>query len=134
MKRLMGLLLPGSLLLLPSCFGLFDSGTDSIVGDYETGWIDARRSRAIYRGVAEQVPAYVFAVGHNQHYIVAKQHPLMLTSELVEVVDCTRTAYYILDIARNRQPGGRPGISGPLTAAATPAAATARAPGTGATR
>ncbi|OWP62588.1 hypothetical protein CDA63_13175 [Hymenobacter amundsenii] len=113
--HLLNRLLPVTLLLLTGCFGLFDSSTDTITGEYATSWIDARRSRAVYRDIAEQIPAYVFAIGHNERYIIAKQHPLALTGELVEVVDCTRTAYYILDIVRNRQPTGQ-GVSGPLTA------------------
>lgn len=113
--RFPAFLLIGGALLLSSCFGLFDNGTDPIIGEYEASWIDRRDSRAIY-SLEEQIPAYVFAVGHNDHYIVAKQHPIQLSGEGVEEVDCTRTSYYILDIARNRR-RARTGITGPLSAA-----------------
>lgn len=83
--------------LFTSCFGLFDSGTDVVVDDYEVIWIDLHESRALYKG-EELIPAYVFAVGHNDNYIFAKQHPLTNSSEKI---DKKITNYYIIERTKN---------------------------------
>jgi hypothetical protein len=85
--------------LLTGCFGLFDSGTDTIVDDYEVTWIDLHQERALYKG-EELVPAYVFAAGHNSKYIFAKQHPL-LPENSKEIIDTSITNYYIIQQTKN---------------------------------
>ncbi|PJJ83429.1 hypothetical protein [Mucilaginibacter auburnensis] len=82
------------------CFGLFDSGSDHIVGDYYTGWIDLHHTRNIYLShkdsvSVEVVPAYIFAVGHNGQFIFAKQHPLTGTFPN-ENIDTSITNHYII--------------------------------------
>src|SRR6218665_1143138 len=63
-------------MLVTSCFSLYDYGSDVIVDDYETLWIDLYESRALKKGEI-LVPAYVFAVGYDSKYIYSKQHPLV---------------------------------------------------------
>lgn len=97
--------------LLTGCFGLFDSGTDTIVEDYDITWIDLHSSRALYKG-EQLVPAYVFAAGHNSKYVFAKQHPL-LPEKSAEVIDTSITSYYIIQQTKN--PFQNKPVYGPLT-------------------
>lgn len=46
------------------------------------------------------VEGYVYAVGHNDSFIIAKQHS----------GNDTATYYYIIDIKRNEKPGLRKGV------------------------
>ena len=68
--------------LLSGCFGFWDSGSDRITGRYIVLWIDLIENRGISKETdinssssIQIVPEYVFAVGHNDEYIIAKQHP-----------------------------------------------------------
>lgn len=99
-----------SSLLLSSCFGLFDSGTDNVVDDYDVIWIDLHENRSLCKR-EELVPAYVFAVGHNDKFIFAKQHPLIPKSE--EIIDNAVTNYYLIERTENEFQD-KP-IYGPLT-------------------
>ena len=85
-------------IILTSCFGLFDSGTDNIVDDYEVTWIDTHETRSLNKGEG-LVPPYVFAVGHNSKYIYTKQHPLLPNSK--EKIDRKITHYYIIERTKN---------------------------------
>lgn len=77
---------------------LFDSGSDTIVDDYEVIWIDVYENRALNKQ-EELVPAYVFAAGHNSKYIYAKQHPLLPGS--AEIIDKKITNYYLIERTKN---------------------------------
>ena len=64
------------------CFGLFDSSSDDITGRYQVTWIDIQEQQFICIYLDDYsssslmlVPEYVFAVGHNDNFIIAKQHP-----------------------------------------------------------
>jgi hypothetical protein len=87
-----------SVFIFTSCFGLFDSGTYKVVDDYEVTWIDLVEQRALYKH-EELAAAYVFAVGHNEKYIFAKQHPLLTNS--TEKIDKSITNYYIIERTKN---------------------------------
>jgi len=87
------------------CFGLFDSSADTIIGRYNVGWIDVISSRSIDMadkdgdyGGSEIIPAYVYAVGNNKRFIVAKQHPLI--NRLKGKVDIKTTNYFIIDLTK----------------------------------
>jgi|HubBroStandDraft_3_1064219.scaffolds.fasta_scaffold323569_1 hypothetical protein len=89
---------------LTCCFGLFDSGKKRIIGKYIVIWIDLPQNQSLSEefetnssGSADIVFPYVFAVGHNDHYIIAKQHPTN-GFEGGYKMDTTVTNYYILDI------------------------------------
>lgn len=77
---------------LKSC-GLFDSGSDTIIDDYEVTWIDLHEQRALYKG-EQLVPPYVFEAGHDEKYIFAKQHPLIETDD---IIDLKTTNFYIIE-------------------------------------
>lgn len=103
MKKLLVLL---SFFLLVSCFGLIDSNSERVIGNYIVVWIDLPANQSLSEefergssGSSEIVPDYVFAVGHNEDYIIAKQHPTN-GSEGGFVVDTTVTNYYIVDMNR----------------------------------
>lgn len=101
-----------------SCFGLFDSSADTIIGRYNVCWIDIPSSRSISiankdggYGGAVIIPEYVYAVGHNKKFIIAKQHPVM--DEAVGKVDVKKTNYFIIDLHEENYYKQR-GIYGPL--------------------
>lgn len=68
---------------LTGCFGLFDSGSDKIADNYYVLWIDLQENQGICEEIEGTqrgsyillVPEYVFEVGHDDNYIIAKQHP-----------------------------------------------------------
>ena len=84
---------------LTGCFGLFDSGSDTVVDDYKVIWIDLHENRSLIKG-EELVPAYVFAVGHNRQFIYAKQHPLLPNSP--EKIDRRIINYYIIERTKSQ--------------------------------
>ena len=96
-------------LLLISCF--FDSRFETIKGEYEVGWIDVKESRAIYKQERLIAP-YIFALGHNSRYIIAKQHPS--TGHPSNSIDIHTTNYFVVDMSKNPYPG-QEGIYGPMT-------------------
>ncbi len=81
-------------IVLTSCFGLYDYGSDAIVDDYETLWIDIFESRSLRKGET-LVPAYVFAVGYDAKYIYSKQHPFEENS--TEKINRKIINYYIIE-------------------------------------
>jgi hypothetical protein len=90
--------------LLTGCFGLFDSGTKQITGKYILVWIDLQRNQGIGEEIEGSpgssiglVTEYVFAVGHNDDYIIAKQHPTSGFENGFEI-DTTITNYYLIDM------------------------------------
>jgi hypothetical protein len=102
--------------LLTGCFGLFDSGIKRITGKYIVVWIDLPRNQGIAEEIEENsgssiglVPEYVFAVGHNENYIIAKQHP---TSGFDNgfTIDMTITNYFIVDMKAQKNK-----VIGPMT-------------------
>ena len=82
------------ILTLNSCWNN-PSEHDLIIGNYYVGWIDMVSNRAIvyqydsnsYKGI---VPSYVYAVGNNSDFIIAKQHPYSN--------DLSVTKYFIVDL------------------------------------
>lgn len=87
----------------------FDQGDhQQIVGEYEVGWNDLVRNRSITKPEKECsgcyeifVDNYVYAVGHNDSFIIAKQH---------FGTDTLKTYYYIIDIKKQEKRGGRKGV------------------------
>src|SRR6478752_8149624 len=87
---------------------LFDSSSDRIIGKYKVLWIDLPQNQMLVKenklhsssSLAILEP-YVFAVGHNKNYIIAKQHPTSGFEGGFEIhVDTTN--YYIVDIAKEQ--------------------------------
>jgi len=90
-------------LTLSSCY-LFDSGSDKIIGNYKVLWIDIFSNQIICEADKENstscsqlIGEYVFAVGHNSNFIVAKQHPTNGFKNGYEV-DTSVTNYFVIDI------------------------------------
>ena len=80
----------------------------TIIYDYEVGWNDGVGNRSISKpdkacsGCYEVlVGGYVYAVGHNDSFIIAKQH---------FGTDTSTTYYYVIDIKKNKKNGGRKGV------------------------
>lgn len=91
------------ILTLNSCF-MFDNDADNIIGKYEISWIDTPNTRSICKKYSETgsevlVPEYVFAVGHNSEFIIAKQHPTN-GFESGYKIDKSITNYFIVDIMK----------------------------------
>ena len=81
---------------LSSC--LFDSGSDDIVGEYKTTWIDLPETRNINKG-EQVVPEYVSEICHNSRFIIAKQHPIKYETRVIVNTDTVN--YYIIEISDN---------------------------------
>ncbi|WP_158977389.1 DUF3997 domain-containing protein [Cellulophaga sp. L1A9] len=95
------LILAFGILTLNSCY-LFDNDADKIIGKYEVSWIDTPNTRAVCErtsstGYLGLISEYVFAVGHNSDFIIAKQHPTSGFKNGYEI-DTTKTNYFIIDI------------------------------------
>ena len=119
MKRKYKLLVIFSSLLLVSCFGLFDSDSDRIIGKYIIIWIDLPQNQTISEEIELNsessiglIQEYVFAVGHNEDYIIAKQHPTSGFENGFEI-NTKITNYFIIDMNRKTLKKGEK-IFGPL--------------------
>lgn len=62
------------LFTLNSCI-LFDNGSRTIVDDYKLEWIDLPSNQYITFADKTLVEGYVYAVGFDDEFIIAKQHP-----------------------------------------------------------
>ena len=95
---------------------LFDSSSNCIIGKYEVLWIDlpqnqilAKKDKLHSSNYSTLIAAYIFAVGHNENYIIAKQHPTNGFHGDYKIHADT-TNYYIIDIYKERDK-----VFGPLT-------------------
>jgi hypothetical protein len=95
---------------LTSCFGLFDSSADKIISDYEVGWIDIEESRNLSKQ-EELISSYVYAVGHNSKFIIAKQHP---RADRDSPIDTKETNYFIIPIKKKNEYQDKKSVFGPL--------------------
>ena len=114
------IILLSSTVFLTGCFGLWDSDSDRITGKYIVLWIDLQENQTISEqfemnsgGSSQIVAEYVFAVGHNDDFIIAKQHPTN-GFEGGYVIDTKTTNYYIVDMNRKILATGEK-VFGPLT-------------------
>lgn len=94
-----------STVILSGC-SLFDSGSKHIVGRYMVLWIDEPQNLCLSlqdstnsSGSTEIILPYVFAVGHNNRFIIAKQHPTNGFEGRFKM-DTTVTHYFIIDIKK----------------------------------
>ncbi|MFM2283414.1 MAG: hypothetical protein RL222_918 [Bacteroidota bacterium] len=106
-----GTILLLSFFLLTSCAWLDQSEHHLIIDNYEVGWNDLESNRAITKSIDACegcydviIDGYIFAVGNNDNYIIAKQH---------QAFDTTITYYYIINLRINRK-NNRNGIYGPI--------------------
>ena len=83
---------------------LFDSSSDRITGKYIVLWIDLPQNQMIAKedklhssNSSTILEPYVFAVGHNENFIIAKQHPTNGFEGGYKIHTDT-TNYYIIDI------------------------------------
>jgi hypothetical protein len=106
MKHLPKIFLISFTLSLVGCFGLFDSGSDRITGKYIVLWIDLLESQGISEEIELNssssiglVSEYVYSVGHNDEFIIAKQHPTSGFDKGYEI-DTSITNYFVVDMNR----------------------------------
>jgi hypothetical protein len=99
------------ILTLNSCWNN-PGESELIIGNYFVEWNDLVANRAIVEKTEKDSPYssgiisdYVFAVGNNSDFIIAKQHPYL--NEL------TVTKYFIIDI-KKRESGKNNSVIGPL--------------------
>jgi len=99
-------------LSLNSCWNN-ESESEVIIGDYFVGWADLVANRSITYSEDKEhsfhevlVGGYVFAVGNNDKYIIAKQHP--------NLSDTTNPEYFIIDINQKAYKN-RGTVFGPMT-------------------
>ncbi len=98
-------------LVFGRCAWLDKSEHIAIVENYEVGWSDLEANRSILRRSTRCsgcydviVEGYIFAVGHNELFIIAKQQPNF---------DTAVTGYYLVDIRKNVN-DRTAGVEGPL--------------------
>jgi hypothetical protein len=92
------------LFMLSGC-SLFNSDFEVITGQLNVGYSGREEERVICRNYTAEgdigglihVPAYVFAVGHNNDFVIAKQHPIPGDDHVGEP-DVNITNYYVIDI------------------------------------
>jgi hypothetical protein len=100
------------LLAISSCAWLDKSEHSKIIRDYEIGWNDLESNRSISKPNRECgegcydiiVDSYVYSVGHNERFIIAKQHPNL---------DTTQTKYFLIDVEKNHE-NVKKGVYGPM--------------------
>ena len=92
------------------CAWFEESEYQKIIGQYEIGWNDLESNRAITKKIENSensyniiIDNYVYAVGHNESFIIAKQHRNF----------SKETNYYLIDIEKNEEDYSK-GIYGPL--------------------
>ena len=114
------ILLWATCLTLTGCFGLFDSSSDDITGRYKVTWIDVQEQQFICVELEEYstgslilVPEYVFAVGHDDNFIIAKQHPTSGFENGFKI-DKSVTNYYVIDMNKKIRNEEKK-VIGPLT-------------------
>ena len=93
---------------LVSCAWFEESSYEQITGDYWVVWNDLEQNRAIWKQIRncsscfeDVVSNYVYAVGHNDSFIIAKRHFDLNTKE---------TYYYVIDIKKNQTLNGTEGV------------------------
>ena len=106
-------------LTLNSCY-LFDNSSDEIIGNYKVLWIDILSNQVICETNEENptsctqlIDEYVFAVGHNSDFIIAKQHPTNGFKNGYEV-DTSVTNYFVIDVNGKIKENGDK-VIGPLS-------------------
>lgn len=95
---------------------LFDSRLDRITGRYILLWIDLPENQMVCKedklhssNSSTLIEPYIFAVGHNEDYLIAKQHPTTGFEGGYQIHTDT-TNYYIIDVYKEKDK-----IFGPLT-------------------
>lgn len=110
MKKLNIFLILTLMILCNCCAWFEESQHQKIVDVYEIGWNDLESNRSITKPIKNCdgcyeiiVNNYVYSIGHNEKYIIAKQlnYPQ------------NETHYFIIDIEKNKN-SSQNGIIGPL--------------------
>ena len=108
MKKIISLIFLS--IFINSCAWFDESQHQKIIGLYEIGWNDLESNRSITKKIKNSdsnykiiIDCYVFAVGHNDSFIIAKQHQNFNEE----------TNYYLIDIKKNEEDTSK-GIYGPL--------------------
>lgn len=98
--------------ILSGCAWLDKSEHEKIIGSYEVGWNDLERNRCISKSIPNCdgcfeviIDNYVYAVGHNEDFIIAKQH---------SAADTLSVNYFVIDIKANEKIN-KTGVYGPLS-------------------
>lgn len=104
------------MLTLSACLGMSGYNFKTIYKEYNIGWIDEKSNQRICKalnagelGGETLIKPYVFAVGHNKRFIIAKQHPFDNGD-----LDNGTTNYFIIDMSLDPY-AGQEGIYGPLS-------------------
>ena len=98
------------LILFNSCAWLDSSEEIFLVKDYDVCWHDLESNRTICRKLSCEgcympiIDDYVFAVGYDSNYIIAKTHPNF---------DTSRIDYYIINTQYETKTGSKE-VYGPL--------------------
>ncbi len=100
---------------LTGCFGFFDNGSDKITGNYYVLWIDIQENQGIYEEEGTDgpliglIPEYVFEIGHDDNFIIAKQHPTSGFQSGYQI-NTEITNYFLIDMNAQKDK-----VTGPLS-------------------
>jgi hypothetical protein len=97
---------------LIGCGAIYDFSEDEIKGSYSIGWIDLEENRSLLYNRGEIVGPYIYAIGFNEKYIIAKQHPLVGVFGKEKLITGV-TNYYIIEMNENSK-AAREKIFGPI--------------------
>jgi hypothetical protein len=94
------------ILTLTSCSLSLDSTSYAIMHNYEVMWVDVREQQCICErdgmfsaSCSILVAEYVFSVGHDKNYIIAKQHPVVYPKPGADFkIDTSITNHFIINI------------------------------------
>ena len=108
------------LIFFQSC-SLFNNEFEHLAGRFNVGYTNRKEYRVICESTLEPtdkggiivVPAYVYATGNNEDYIIAKQHPIPGDDHEGEP-DVNVTNYYVIDAHRKHSPNA---VLGPYSLA-----------------
>lgn len=92
------------ILSLSSC-SLFNSEFEHLTGDYNIGYSNRKAYRVICKSMLDaddiggiiRVPPYVYAVGYDERFIIAKSHPIPGDDHEGEP-DTSITYFYVIDV------------------------------------
>lgn len=107
------------LLFLAGGCSLFNNEFEHLAGRYNVGHANREEYRVICESQLEPddiggiivVPAYVYAVGNNSDYVIAKQHPIPGDDHEGEP-DTSITNFYVIDVHRRHSQNA---VLGPFT-------------------
>jgi hypothetical protein len=100
--------------LIFSLFGClqWDFWEKKLPNGYYLSWVNLPINRDISKGQGRLIGNYIFEIGYNDNFIIAKQHP-MIGQVGLEKVDTSKINYYLIKFKETKSDDDQ--IIGPMT-------------------